>query len=165
MGNFYLEEAFYNYQKNLNVQADFSNPFPGFLPNNAGIAPNNCNGAMLGYGSGHNSTYFTIVNFDSLMNYEPIAPVSMKEFLKNSKEAYTVFPNPATTVINIVCNNSHKLKSVQIFNQLGEVIDEEKDLNDERPFAVDVEALDSGFYILKLNTVEGSVTKKITISK
>lgn len=66
----------------------------------------------------------------------------------------SVYPNPATTMINVEMPNSIQLKKCVIYNALGQKI-KENETN-----AVSVEQLHVGLYTIEVITSEGRVLKK-----
>jgi hypothetical protein len=72
---------------------------------------------------------------------------------------YMIYPNPAKTVVNI--NSSTELRTVTIFNQVGQVVYNQ----DVQGNAIQVNTSDlqKGIYFVKLNSVAGEVTQKLII--
>lgn len=64
-----------------------------------------------------------------------------------SKKQVSVYPNPATSVLNI--NSSEIVKKVEIFNQTGEVVKKINHYNNIK--TVEVQDLPKGVYVLKIN--------------
>jgi len=69
----------------------------------------------------------------------------------------SIYPNPASTVVNIASNNS--IDSVEIYDILGKQIKELKNTNQ-----IDVSDLNSGIYLFKIWIEEQVLTKKIVIN-
>lgn len=65
-----------------------------------------------------------------------------------------VYPNPTSEVLTIQSTN--KLKRIQLFNMLGEVV-----IDKEKQHEIDVSPLTSGVYMLKVDFEIGSVVKRI----
>ena len=77
--------------------------------------------------------------------------------IKNyESEVFTIYPNPASKQIIIQLENS-KLKSVNIFNSLGQFIKSSKELT------IDTYNLSKGIYYLQIETDKGKASKKLVI--
>lgn len=70
-----------------------------------------------------------------------------------------VYPNPARDMVNIVSNNQ-QISSVQVYDLLGKEVLNNSQLNNSQ---INVSSLSQGVYMLKLNTDDNSVFKKIII--
>lgn len=71
---------------------------------------------------------------------------------------FTLYPNPAATVLNISSKNTIELKSISIYNTLGQLVMVIPNAQDTK--AVDVSQLTTGNYFIKMNTDKGvSVSK------
>lgn len=66
----------------------------------------------------------------------------------------SIYPNPATTELNIQIPSNVSLEAVVVYNALGQNVFESKST------IVDVNSLSTGVYSLKITTSEGSVLKK-----
>lgn len=78
------------------------------------------------------------------------APLSTNDF---NKSKVSVYPNPVENVLNIETNEV--ITTIEIFDLLGKQILVSKDIN------INVEALQKGIYLLKINTDKGSSIEKI----
>jgi hypothetical protein len=67
----------------------------------------------------------------------------------------SIYPNPATNILNIV--SSKKIQSVSIFNSIGLAVYTGKDIR------IKTNNFESGVYIVKIKTTNGVETQKITI--
>lgn len=75
-------------------------------------------------------------------------------------ENYThIFPNPAAEKVSIQC--SFKIKSIEVFNEQGQKLNEKK-INAYNT-TLDVSSYAKGSYIIKINTKSGYTTKKIVV--
>ena len=75
----------------------------------------------------------------------------------------TVFPNPARTFIKISDNGSGEQVSVRIYSLLGEMVLSQNNI-DVRT-ALDIGALPSGQYLMKIEDSKGYQTQKLNISR
>ncbi len=75
--------------------------------------------------------------------------------------AFRVYPNPATTVINVVA--PLKFNEVRIVNNMGQVV--YRNNNEGTNLRILTEGFDAGIYILQIYSGNQVVSKKISISK
>ena len=74
--------------------------------------------------------------------------------------SFRVYPNPANTSIAITTSNGSDIDSVELYNILGlRVLATTKLVND----SLDVSEMSTGVYLLKINSGNNSVTKRIVI--
>ena len=69
-----------------------------------------------------------------------------------NQDKVRVFPNPTSSIINIV--STITIKNVSIYNMLGSIVLESTNR------AIDVSKLQSGYYLMKVEDVNGSVSTK-----
>ena len=84
------------------------------------------------------------------------ATLSAEDF---SISNFNVYPNPARDLVNIVSVNQ-QISSVQVFDLLGKEVLSDSQLNNNQ---INVSSLSQGVYMLKLNTDDNSVLKKLII--
>lgn len=82
-----------------------------------------------------------------------LATLSDDKFLTNPEE-FQVFPNPATT--NIQIKSTSKIRNIRIFDTLGKLMVAQQNTDD-----VNVENLDKGIYFIEASTENGVVYKKL----
>jgi len=75
--------------------------------------------------------------------------------------AYRVYPNPATSIINVV--SPLKFNEVRIVNSMGQVV--YRNNNEGTNLRILTEGLDGGMYILQIYTGNQVISKKISITK
>jgi|AntDeeMinimDraft_5_1070356.scaffolds.fasta_scaffold00304_7 hypothetical protein len=73
------------------------------------------------------------------------------------KAQFTVYPNPVGDQLNIEVANSVQIQSAQMYDLLGKATSVEVSDNN----TINTAQLSSGVYILKLQTSQGSISKKI----
>jgi uncharacterized repeat protein (TIGR01451 family) len=78
-----------------------------------------------------------------------VAPLAMKTF---GKDLFTIFPNPASTLLNI--KSDAKITAVEIANHLGQTVLKSNNTT------VDVSGLASGVYFVKAHSAQGNATQK-----
>jgi choice-of-anchor B domain-containing protein len=71
---------------------------------------------------------------------------------------FKIFPNPASSYVNIV-NTQKNIQKIEIFNLLGQKIFS-KAYQDEKQIQINLDAYESGMYLLKINN---SFTRKLII--
>lgn len=74
----------------------------------------------------------------------------------------TIFPNPATDFVNVT--SSVKINSVEILNFTGQPVYSDNTINADAA-SVDVHGLSSGIYFVKVCTLAGTKTTKITVTR
>ncbi|SMC65131.1 T9SS type A sorting domain-containing protein [Moheibacter sediminis] len=70
----------------------------------------------------------------------------------------SVYPNPASEIINIKSHNEDTILEVQLINSLGQIVSK-KSVNDKQT-TLNVKALKAGFYLVQVKTSNGFITKK-----
>lgn len=85
--------------------------------------------------------------------------LSKPDFLFGSNEDnFILFPNPVKNVLNITSNEDVAIKSIQIYNILGQSALE---LKNKKTFSnVDVSSLNNGVYFIRINSNKGTATHK-----
>jgi hypothetical protein len=84
----------------------------------------------------------------------------------NSKAAISVFPNPATDVINIQLPDSWQGKAltIDLINQAGQVVDSRSTKQASQVERLSVNQLAAGIYLLRIQDSNGNVqTNKIRV--
>ena len=82
---------------------------------------------------------------------------SILNITNNSVNIISLHPNPTNDIINIKNINDLEISSINIYNILGKLI-----LNEEKQFnQLDVSDLVTGIYLIKIETNEGVISKKI----
>ncbi|MGB1040643.1 MAG: T9SS type A sorting domain-containing protein, partial [Flavobacteriales bacterium] len=73
---------------------------------------------------------------------------------------FTIYPNPANSVIRITSSNDLKIKSAIIIDLTGKVV-----LTSNNSFSeIDIQKLPKGMYFLELNTEKGITTMRFVKS-
>jgi endonuclease I len=78
------------------------------------------------------------------------------------QEKLNIYPNPTNNKINIELDDKVSIKSVQVYNLIGEKILEYNQIN-ESSFKVDLEQFPKGLYIIQVDSPDYTVTKKIML--
>ncbi|EDM42854.1 hypothetical protein SCB49_14765 [unidentified eubacterium SCB49] len=74
-------------------------------------------------------------------------------------QLFSVFPNPASTMVTIQLNASENFKKVYIYNVVGQLV------MNAQTVQLDVSSLDNGIYFLEIETTEGKITSEKLIIK
>lgn len=85
--------------------------------------------------------------------------LSVNEF---ALESFEVYPNPAKNSVTINWNKSD-LVSVRIYDALGKLMYFSKNINISEPTTINVSNYSTGLYFVRINNLQGSVTKKLII--
>ena len=80
--------------------------------------------------------------------------LSMDENSVNAK----IYPNPTTGNVRI---EAQDMNTVEVFNLVGQKIYEEQVNNDE--CVIDMKGFGNGIYMVKIQTLTGSTTQKISV--
>jgi len=67
----------------------------------------------------------------------------------------TLYPNPVKSILNIKTNDNSPIEKVKLYNITGQLVME------SISSTLNLQALDSGVYFVKVKTDKGIVTKKI----
>ncbi len=79
--------------------------------------------------------------------------------------SFDVFPNPATAIVNIRAAENETIQSIQLTDVTGRALRSVKFENKISNYALDVNHLPAGVYMLQINAAEGVFTKKILLHK
>ena len=74
----------------------------------------------------------------------------------------SLYPNPASHEVNLKWNTPEDV-SVRVYNTLGKLVFYGKKVNLLNGFKIDVSAFNPGVYFVKLNSVNGEITKKLIL--
>ena len=90
--------------------------------------------------------------------YDDMSVTSALKVGQNSINGLNVYPNPVTSGTVFINTDSSDVKSVSIFDVLGKQVLKTKTTN-----AVNVSALTSGVYIMKITENGATATRKLVI--
>ncbi len=94
------------------------------------------------------------ITLENVLNTEEVA-------LSN---AIALSPNPASSFLNISNSSSNALKSVSIYNVLGNLVEELQISSNQNTFRHDISQMASGLYLVKMEDSSGrQATKKLII--
>ncbi len=140
-GVYYIDNTLSSWQP-------FSNLLPNVMINELEINTVDKKLYVATYGRG---VWATPVHGSSVLSVDDI---SLLEKIK-------IFPNPATSFVQIQWNESNK-SEVRLFNLNGQMIYLKKGVS-LTDYKIDVRALPSGMYFLRINSKKGVFTKKVII--
>lgn len=118
-----------------------------------------------GSGGALNSFYNSNIDNTSTQNYFSGLAAGMESFsflllgvddASFINQAIEIYPNPSSNFVNI--NSTLELSKIEIYSLLGSMVLETKNTDQ-----IDVSALHTGMYLLKLYTEKGTGVKKIII--
>jgi hypothetical protein len=130
------------------------------------------------YTNGH-AQYYTFENFDTALRYywieagddslcltrsyynAPVWQVGVEE--NQDFSAVNIYPNPTSGVLNISHDSNFELSSVSVYDMTGHLIKENLYFRNQNSF--DVSELPSGFYLIKLQSVNGGIVNKSFVKK
>ncbi|MCB0822696.1 MAG: T9SS type A sorting domain-containing protein [Bacteroidales bacterium] len=73
--------------------------------------------------------------------------------------ATTVFPNPASDVVNV--KSEFKINTISVYNYSGQMISFE--IVNDKTYRINTSELNQGIYFLQINTDEGMISKRIIV--
>jgi hypothetical protein len=85
--------------------------------------------------------------------FEAISALSLK-----------VYPVPAKYIVNIVVPSNIKVEAIEVYNGLGALI-ETNQIDKLSIYSLNIEDYVSGYYLLRIKTENGWVTKRFSIMK
>jgi len=88
----------------------------------------------------------------------------------NASNNISIFPNPATDILNINFNLETEFTKVEIFNNLGQLIRKEEIIFKSKSTKINTKELSNGVYLLKLldsarSDNSGTVSKRFVIAR
>lgn len=78
--------------------------------------------------------------------------------MTKSNDNISIYPNPATTEININLNAENNLSSINIYDLQGRLLQNEKGVNNSALYKVNISSLVNGLYLIELVKTDGSKT-------
>lgn len=105
-------------------------------------------GAYLNDGGGVSSGHVRAFNINSLVSVEETS---------DTMPIMTVFPNPASDMINIQIENGLPIQGINIFNSMGQQV-----LTSQNP-TFNISDLDIGIYMIEVLTQQGKITQKVVL--
>lgn len=111
------------------------------------------------YASGN---YYKVYTVDKAFNYSNEITISDTALAINKitlQSEINIYPNPATSYI-VIDSKNHTISSVELYNLLGEKVLGETKLSDNK---LDISQLNKGVYILKVNSENGVINKRIIV--
>lgn len=124
---------------------------------------NGFGGGFWGIKNSSNQTLISGTSTENDFRYEFVFEfnnnsVSIDEVEENN---VSIYPNPATSVINVSADN---LKNVSVYNAVGQLIYSAD--SDSNVVKIDTESWTNGFYYVKVVTLDGgNVSQKVVVNK
>ena len=113
--------------------------------------------------SGSPSTYFHLVEHIDAFSFWTFADASVLriESIGDLNHNISIVPNPASFKVNITATDEIVINSIELFNVSGMKIDVHLSADN----TVDVHRLSDGVYFLKIQSQNGTLTKKLIIKR
>jgi hypothetical protein len=112
-----------------------------------------------------NGIYTAVVKLSSTCGYVidtlPANIVGIDQVNIDNKDL-KIFPNPSTDITTIQNNGNFKMKQVDMYNMVGQLIYSQSVDNSQR-HTLSVSGFASGIYTIRIMTDKGSVTRKLEI--
>ncbi len=105
------------------------------------------------FGTGPNTNPSVVYSF--FANLDPASPVEEQQFVE-----VRIYPNPANNIINV--QSAESIKNVSIYTITGQKL-KHQDAFKSKNMTIDIQNFAKGIYLLKLKTIKGIVTKRISI--
>jgi hypothetical protein len=118
-------------------------------PNYAGLSGPNINPAYAAFAS----DYYNAIASASLTNINTI----------NYNPEFTLYPLPASGIVNIDFNNSFAKLRIDVLNSLGQLI-LSKNISNQTSTTIDLSNCAKGMYFIKVQNGNGVVVRKVIIS-
>jgi len=90
-----------------------------------------------------------------------VSTVGIRKLSLNQKQL-SVYPNPATTILNITNQSGYVMQHVTVINILGQVLYQSAS-NSGNSHQINISTLAAGIYTLKIETNTGTVTRKFEV--
>ena len=97
-------------------------------------------------------------NYNASISY---ADKSMNLDIKNVKESFSIYPNPATTKLNISLKLENNKGYMKIYNLKGQKLREQ--IITDNFIQIDIDDLQPGVYLLKISNRKHILTKKFKV--
>lgn len=104
-------------------------------------------------------SYYRIqsIDKDNKVNHTDTKKITIND----KQQTIDVYPNPATTILNIV--SKEKMQQIKIINQLGQTLKQFNNLNVKQQ-TINIEQFSKGIYIIQITTTDQEIkTQKIII--
>lgn len=148
-----------NVQNNVYTYSDTDLLFFGFMignnPQLQSICLDNGEQNNLSYGSYNYNTSGNVVIYTGLTcsTVIPANTFSNADFASNN---LVLFPNPTTNNLNIVNNDAIEIKSITVYNAIGQMVKKLSSFQEN----IDISDLKSGTYFISLELENGNATSK-----
>jgi Flp pilus assembly pilin Flp len=134
------------HQVGEDIDGEGAGDFSGFNVNLSSNGSTVAIGAYRNNGNGTNSGHTRVYDLSPLLSIEESTNVSIE-----------LFPNPAKNQFNIQLQDGQKLKQVNIYNSLGQLVKTIETNN------INISSLSPGIYYVEVITIQGKATKKLII--
>jgi hypothetical protein len=80
----------------------------------------------------------------------------------NAEGVFSMYPNPANDRVNIT--SSQAMQDITVFNYVGQVVFR-ADLSKANSLTLNTGGYDAGVYVVRINTENGVITRRVTITR
>jgi hypothetical protein len=85
--------------------------------------------------------------------------------LENSRLDFSVYPNPASNTVTVQFSNaSNTFATISVFDLQGKQVLQQEATIENNQSRVSIASLQSGMYLIKITTVDATVTKKLLVN-
>jgi hypothetical protein len=109
-------------------------------------------------GTGNNFYRIRQEDYDNRFNYSEVVLIRKSDY---TSQQLIVFPNPVIKTLNINTTDNAQIKSIQIFDALGQLVRSYSNSKNQ----LDLEALKTGIYYLKVENNSGELLKKFFLKQ
>jgi len=106
--------------------------------------------------------YAVEVSLNSCTDTSICYNVVITDLIEFENSVIELYPNPAKQYVNIIIPNSLNVKTISVFNLLGEKVYYSTEIN--KTNLIDVSKFTNGTYFINIETIDNKVTKKLIIN-
>ena len=105
------------------------------------------------------------IRFDAGQGYTVCPDSLITNLSSNNHESInvTIWPNPTSDIINIGIENLETSFDINLIDQYGIIVRSIENITNSKNHEISTETLSNGFYILKIKTRLGTITRKLII--
>jgi uncharacterized repeat protein (TIGR01451 family) len=107
----------------------------------------------------HNTAYIYFDQNTAVITNTTISQNTITGIKELNDNSVLIFPNPSSQFIDINVDDAIKNHQINIFDNMGKLVFNKQ--SDENKSRVDLRQMNSGFYIIKIESPKGSIVKKL----
>ncbi len=93
---------------------------------------------------------------------EDYVPVFVTDIEDNEVSEASLYPNPATDRVNVT--STQAMERITVLNYVGQVVFTQQ-LNGDKGVTLNTASYESGVYVVRIDTQDGVVTKRVIITE